>query len=371
MLKRFAVKNYRGFREELKWDLSQAGNYQFNTHAVDEDRRIIKNGVIYGTNGSGKSNLGLAVMDIVQHLDQYHKVGSYYDNYLYAGAEDGVVVEFEYTFQFGDKELRYCYSKDKQGILQTEELYLNEVLDFAQYAERRVLFQDYPIIEEAQEEFRNSKHRISLVLFLSNSLPLGPAHYLNQLKRFVESMVFWSTVGGQNKLSTPEFASNVDSILIEDNLIGDYQTFLRDMTGQDIVFDNPKEGEEDLYCLIDNRRVLWRKIASEGTKALTLQFVQVHILTSDNVLFAFFDEFDAFYHHDLAYQVCRWMFEKKNIQVFMTTHHTSIMTNDLLRPDCYFVIDGKEIKPINKMTKQELRQAHNLEKMYRGKAFSL
>lgn len=369
MLKRFAVKNYRGFREELVWDLSQAGNYQFNTHAVEDG--IIKNGVIYGTNGSGKSNLGLAVIDIAQHLDLYRTVGSYYDNYLYAGAEDGAVVEFDYTFQFGDRELRYRYSKDKQGALQTEELYVGGVLDFAQYPDRRVLFKAYPIVEDIQEEFINSKQRISLVLFLSNSLPLGPAHYLNQLKKFAESMMFGNTVGYQNKLSIPEFASKVDFTLIENNLIGDYQEFLKNMTGQDIAFDMPKEGEEDLHCLIDNRRVLWRKIASEGTKALTLQFVLVHILISDKVQFAFFDEFDAFYHHDLAYQVCRWIFAKKDIQVFMTTHHTSIMANELLRPDCYFVIDGKKIKPINKMTMQELRQAHNLEKMYRGKAFSL
>lgn len=369
MLKRFAVKNFRGFREELVWDLSQAGNYQFNTHAVRDG--IIKNGVIYGTNGSGKSNLGMAIMDIVQHLDQYQKVGSYYDNYIYAATEEGAVVDFSYTFQFGDKELVYRYSKDKSGVLQEEELYVNGVLDFAQYQDRAVEFGGYRIDEEVQRDVMHSRHRISLVLFLSNSLPLGKSHHLNQLKYFAECMLYCNTVGNQGKLNTTEMATKVDSLLIGDNLIDDYRQFLWDMTGQEIVFDTPKEGEDDLYCLVDNHRVLWRKIASEGTKALTLQFVQVHVATSDNVLFAFFDEFDAFYHHDLAYLVCRWMFEKKPIQVFMTTHHTSIMTNDLLRPDCYFVIDGKAIKPINKMTKQELRQAHNLEKMYRGKAFSL
>ena len=68
--------------------------------------------------------------------------------------------------------------------------------------------------------------------------------------------------------------------------------------------------------------------------------------------FVFVDEFDAFYHFELAYEVCKRLFAQ-SCQVILTTHNTSLMTNNLLRPDCYYLIDGKNVKPLNKCTLKE------------------
>lgn len=46
----------------------------------------------------------------------------------------------------------------------------------------------------------------------------------------------------------------------------------------------------------------------------------------------------------------------------MTTHNTSILTNDLLRPDCYFLMKKDIIRSLSKRTSKELREAHNIEK---------
>lgn len=48
----------------------------------------------------------------------------------------------------------------------------------------------------------------------------------------------------------------------------------------------------------------------------------------------------------------------------------SVMTNDLLRPDCYFLIENNAIKDLSVSTDKELREAHNLEKMYRAGKFN-
>ena len=55
-------------------------------------------------------------------------------------------------------------------------------------------------------------------------------------------------------------------------------------------------------------------------------------------------------------------------QTVFTTHNTSIMTNDLLRPDCYFIMSDQVVKPMYQFTQKELRKAHNLERMYRAGA---
>ena len=45
------------------------------------------------------------------------------------------------------------------------------------------------------------------------------------------------------------------------------------------------------------------------------------------------------------------------------------MSNDILRPDCYFILKNNKISSLDKTTTKELRRAHNLEKMYKAGAF--
>ena len=48
-----------------------------------------------------------------------------------------------------------------------------------------------------------------------------------------------------------------------------------------------------------------------------------------------------------------------------------LLSNDLLRPDCFFILRDNQIKAICDMTDKELRFGHNLEKLYRGGTFGL
>ena len=45
------------------------------------------------------------------------------------------------------------------------------------------------------------------------------------------------------------------------------------------------------------------------------------------------------------------------------------MTNDLLRPDCNFILTNGLIKPLSACTDKELRFGHNIEKIYRAGGF--
>lgn len=86
--------------------------------------------------------------------------------------------------------------------------------------------------------------------------------------------------------------------------------------------------------------------------------------------FVFIDEFDAFYHFELSESVECCLKQIESVQIFTTTHNTDLMSNDLLRPDCYFILNENQIKPISELTEKELRQAHNLQKMYKAGAFN-
>ena len=56
----------------------------------------------------------------------------------------------------------------------------------------------------------------------------------------------------------------------------------------------------------------------------------------ENASLAYIDEFDAFYHFELSKEVQKLLNKLKGVQIFTTTHNTDLMSNDLLRPDCFF-----------------------------------
>ena len=90
-----------------------------------------------------------------------------------------------------------------------------------------------------------------------------------------------------------------------------------------------------------------------------------------SVSFVFIDEFDAFYHFEISKLVVEFLRDNKNLQVILTTHNTDGMNNDLLRPDCYFILNENKISSLADATEKELRCAHNLQKMYKAGAFKV
>ena len=52
-------------------------------------------------------------------------------------------------------------------------------------------------------------------------------------------------------------------------------------------------------------------------------------------------------------------------QIIMTSHNTNLMTNRLMRPDCLFILSSSgTLTSLCNATQRELREGHNLEKMY-------
>lgn len=60
-----------------------------------------------------------------------------------------------------------------------------------------------------------------------------------------------------------------------------------------------------------------------------------------------------------------------DIPYVISTNKTCLMNNDILRPDCYYVVNKKSgLNCICDLTDKELREGHNLEKFYKGGVFS-
>lgn len=123
------------------------------------------------------------------------------------------------------------------------------------------------------------------------------------------------------------------------------------------------DGRKELY-FVHETPVPFGASASSGILALMNLYIQ--LMFWKEMSFLFIDEFDAFYHYEMSETVVKF-FKKKypNCQVVMTTHNTNLMTNRLMRPDCLFILsrDGR-LTALCDATSRELREGHNLEKLY-------
>ena len=167
------------------------------------------------------------------------------------------------------------------------------------------------------------------------------------------------------------FMNGTESVaegIVNSGKVKDFQEFLQE---NGIIYDLygcEVDGRKTIYCHFDNKDADFFKIASTGTRSLALFYYWY--IRMEKASFVFIDEFDAFYHYELSEAVQKRLSGMKGVQIFTTTHNTDLMSNDLLRPDCYFLLENNGIKAISELTEKELRQAHNLQKMYKAGAFN-
>lgn len=365
MLTKFAVTNYRGFKDRIELDLSKPNGYTFNDFAVKDG--LVKDLMIYGPNGSGKSNLGYAIFDIVDHLTQKNKQDAPYVNFSYAW--NGKPVLFEYGFLFSGLRVEYSYSKNSEGILVTEALTANDSLLFDRKENHIYINENlFSLQQSVKDDLLTQANNVSLISYLRNVFPMTKEDPINRVFDFVDNMLWFRCLQDRGYIGFEVGRTKLEEYIIDKGLVKDFAAFVQSVSGQHLVFDEPQPGEKAIYCLIDGKRIPLNLIKSTGTDSLLLLYYWLSKISSAS--FVFIDEFDAFYHYELAFEVCKRLFTL-NCQVVLTTHNTALMTNELLRPDCYYLIDGKQVKPLNKCTPKELRLGHSLEKLYRGNGFVL
>lgn len=364
MLTRFAVKNYRGFSERIEWDLSHPSNYSFNTSAIKDG--VVKNGIIYGPNGSGKSNFALALFDIILHLTQKAKSPHQVDTVVNVYHPNDLV-SFEYTFRFGKDMVEYHYSKSLLGIVKERVILNGNALFILENNRLETLTDEFPMADDTKKQLANSSNNVSILGYLWSVYPLTIEHPLKKLKEFVDGMLLFWNLEDRGFAGLDDSTSYIEEFIIANGLVEDFSHFLKDVSEQEFKFKPARAGDKQLICDMGDG-VPFSKIRSTGTSSLTLLYFWIQKMPKAS--FVMIDEFDAFYHFDLSFKVCQRLFAFTN-QIFVTSHNTYLMSNDLLRPDCNFIINKNRIKPLSLCTEKDLRWGNNIEKMYRANAFDV
>ena len=336
-----------------------------------DNQRVIRNGiikdsVILGYNASGKTNLGLAMMDIIVHLtnEKWSRgSGIFYLNLC----NHDVVVSFTYTFKFGSYVLEYAYEKNQEHVIrETVKIDGKKVI----VNDREICFVNLRGAENLN--LNNWDQSISLVRYVYANTILDKEDkdclVFLEFMNFVNQMVWISSTEGLKSLGVDLSGGNLlGTICRMENGVKDLEAFLRDAGLEFRLVARDKGEGETIYCQMGGKEVLFSPLMSSGTKSLVFLFLWY--MRRKYLSFIFIDEFDAFYHTDLSITVIEKLLREEHIQVVFTTHNSDVISNELLRPDCYFILTDNMIQPFCNLTDKALREAHNLQKMYKAGAF--
>lgn len=369
MLTKFSVSNFKSFNKEFVFDLQNTNGYNFNKESVIEG--VVENAIVYGKNGVGKSNLGLAIFDIIGHLTDAEHGDSEYDFYLNA-LNPSKHATFCYEFIINSKRILYKYKKSENKIILYESFSIEEKLIAEIDRENgNIAIINLKGAESLNTDLKNAN--LSVLKYIKNNSVLPEDDVYNKVFmsffKFIEGMLFFRSLEGNSYLGIEVGSRGIQEDIIQRNNVKNLESFLN-LAGIECKLKVVQESEKNVIAFdFDGKTISFYKIASQGTRALTLFYFWLQRLKERaKVTFLFIDEFDAFYHHELSKLIVEEL-KKLDIQFVLTTHNTSIMTNDLLRPDCYFIMDKQVIRSLSKSTTKELREAHNLEKMYKAGSF--
>lgn len=375
MLKKFSVSNYRQFKDTLEFDLS-ASNYSFNENCTSNN--LITLALVYGENGTGKSTLGWAIFDLISHLTD-HETGSTNDYYLNAlSSVKFASFKFEFVFLINNKnvDVIYEYKKNEKKILISEKITINKelVLD---YQLNKPLITTLKGTEHLNKNI-NPSQNLSAVKYIYSNTSLDRRNSNNKVfvefVEFINHMLWFRSLFDDKSYIGYQTGSKkvLEDILQNDNL-KDFEDFLSYMgLNFKLVLLKTLSGVDiGIKFSEDTKPVPFFEVSSTGTRSLTLLYYWWQTIKKDEIRLLFIDEFDCSYHFALSQKLILLLKGLKNTQVILTTHNTDLLTTELIRPDCGFILDGKQIKSLNKRTDKELREAHNLERLYQAGKFDV
>ena len=370
MIKRFEVENFKGFKDRIVFDLT-AREYSFNSLLVN--RGIVNKAIIYGKNGIGKSSLGIALFDIVRHLTDKEKMPPMYlSNYI--NLESNInYASFKYEFQFDDDNVIYEYKKKDQDNLLSEKLFFNgkKVVDY-DYFDDNCQYIDPDLKGGLNIDLVDNK--LSVVKYLYRNKPSNPESPLYKMMVFCDNMLWFRCLSdGNNYCGFSNGGALLVDRLYESGKIKEFQKFLMSNGLEYNLKFDLYNGKPELMAYFDakgtTKKAPFISLASTGTMALFLFFIW-SISSFDKISFLFIDEFDAFFHYESAEEIVLRLNKNKQFQTVLTTHNTYLMQNKLTRPDCCFLMTKNKITNLYDSTTKEIREAHNLEKMYINGAFN-
>ena len=264
MLKLFEVTGFKNFKDKISLDFSDVRDYQFNTCCISNG--LIGKMIVYGKNSVGKTNLGLALFDIVSHLTTKNTIPSLYDYYLNSNYREGSAL-FHYVFSFGNDLVDYLYQKNDAQALIYEKVSLNNQLlyeyDYSLDAGDTSGIQ--ALAPTLNWEFKDTD---CILKYVINNTALENNHPLRQMMRFVSSMLWFRSLDENRYIGYKNQSSDYYDFIFDPDIAKEFEDLLHTAGVNETlkIYTDP-DGKKRLY--FDAFHPLpFFQAASNGTKAL-------------------------------------------------------------------------------------------------------
>ena len=362
MLKYFSVSGYKNFDEPIELDFSDVRDYKFSTDCINND--LLGKIVLYGKNAIGKSNFARALHDIyILCTDLSAKPKD--SHYLNVKNAEGCA-EFLYVFQFDNDIVEYRYKKTAPCELVYEKITINEklLIEFDRQRPENMIASG--LVELAPTLGLDFMKVKSVLSYIVSNTQLDTTHPLSKTISFVSRFLLDASSENISDYSSV----SLEWIISDTNRLKSFEELLR-IAGipYKLTVLNDPTGKQVLYY--DTSPPLpFNSVASSGTKTLCSLFILYSLVkNSEQSFFYIIDEFDAFYHYELAEHLIKMLIALPNVQVVFTSHNTSLLTNRFMRPDCCFIMTKDKLTSLPNATAMELREGHNLQKLFIGGEF--
>ena len=305
---------------------------------------------------TGKTNFGRALIDLKTLL--YGMFRNDENSVLINADSQKDTEKFIYEFQFGSDEVIYKYSRFENRNLCDEELYINgEAIFKCDFKNSKFDFQGLSIISAEtvktnrylNKDEMDNEYVLPFLTWLINNTTFSDDSVLIQLFEYVRKMGMITVSNNRIHLSMFSYRKFFEDFL---NLMG---------IECKLVLQELPDGQAELY-FSQNKLVPFYSTASSGTLALTSLYQKI----VSNPSLIYIDDFAAFYHYEMAEKlICYFKDKYPECQFIMTSHNTNLMTNKIIRPDCLCLLSSKgTLTALCDATERELREGHNLEKIY-------
>lgn len=384
MLTKITVEGFKNFKDKFCFDLTKTKQYSWNKNHVVKGN--VKNGIVYGLSGSGKTNIANIILDAKSNIDPSSQVVQ--ESFLNA-SKFVKSARFEFVFDYtSEGALTYSYEKDNYNSRIKEGLYLGELVLF-EYDYENKLFNT--MVEELENlKIQGLEKTKSALSFIYTNSNLEFAHPINYVYTFfVTSITAITTLTDESIIDlltnsyiegVETFNTNVKKFFnecgFEEYPYFDVEKKSIDMNypnGRSINFQHAaSNGQIGLLNFFTINSFLssstYNKVNGAFSKGEFIFKNKKHKVSTPICGMFYFDEFDAFYDNKLSKLVLDKVFQLP-YQTIVTTHNTNLISNNILRPDCYFEISNGEILSLSERTDRELRFGHSLEKMFNSGAF--
>ena len=391
MLLEFKCSNHRSIKEEVSFSMI-AGSDNTSEELLKEygNFRVLRSAVIYGANGSGKSNFISALLfmcDLVSNSINYQPGQGVFQARHKLSAEDS---SSRYSIQFVRNDIRYAYGFSvKQNLIQDEYLYY-----FPKGRQVKIFERDRSGIRPGGRY--KGMFGVSVSILKDNRLFLSCAANYSNVKEIEEAFMFFKTdivvynpeINNWTEYSIKLMQDNDMMKKIFLNILRALGTGAKDVKvklekikladlPQELQLPDAlksllgtKEGNRiEAKVIYDQFEVDLMTEESTGVKRLFQMICPIiDILNKGKILIC--DELETSLHESVIFQIVQLFqnYQKdKFAQLIFSTHDTSLLDSDLFRRDqvWFTQLNNERATDLYSLVEiKNVRKSENLEKGY-------